>query len=116
MPFKMIDYQRKFKFVTTGDAPGGLPIADCILLGSARYVTVCPLCGMTHEVRRGQAIGDVFQPACIVKSTHPSVYAEWITKYPAALNYRHVTLKPRALITPLYDDAGTVEESETRAA
>jgi hypothetical protein len=88
MPLKYPDYQRAFTFEVNGD---GLPIGKVITLGCGRWLTVCPLCGCAHDVTTFR--GDVYTPNCILKITHPKVYAMWLERFPDAAKYSRVMLK-----------------------
>ena len=98
MPFKLPDEQKRYRWNLSAD---GLPVGKVERWGNIPYLLVCPLCGMLHEIRGGSTltIGE-FEPACIVKQTHKTVYAEWIAKYPQAADYRRVTLLAPPIQTP----------------
>lgn len=92
MPLKYPDYQREFKFQVDGD---GLPRAQVITLGQGRWLTVCPLCGCAHDVTSFR--GDVYEPTCLLRITHPKVYQAWHEKYPDAASHTRVKLESRQL-------------------
>jgi hypothetical protein len=87
MPLKYPDYQREFTFTVNGD---GVPIARVITLGQGRWLTVCPCCGCAHDVTTFK--GDVYEPKCILKVTHPKVYDAWLKRFPDAAQVKQVQL------------------------
>ena len=91
-PLKYPDYQREFTFQINGH---GLPVAQVITLGQGRWLTVCPCCGCAHDVMTHR--GDVCEPKCILKVTHPKVYAAWLERFPEASKYTRVELVSRPL-------------------
>lgn len=104
MPHEVKQYQPK-------QSTNGLPIADVIKLGQGLWIAVCPCCGMIHDVT-GKAHESTYEPKCIIRRTHPSVYRAWIAKYPEAVDYTRVTLKYRnPHIIPLADAPGAVEKA-----
>lgn len=88
MPFKIVEEQQKFTFEING---AGLPLAHVTRWGNGVWVECCPLCGMLHEVLKGQTAGE-FEPKCILKVTHPTVFAAWQQKHPDAIGKSMVML------------------------
>lgn len=90
---KIPDAQRAFKFTLEfGETPGALPVAEVVQWGNGLWVKVCPLCGLVHECRGGIPTDGIFKPQCIVKQLVPSVYKEWLEKYPQARDFDRVRL------------------------
>jgi hypothetical protein len=89
MPFKIVEAQKAFKFTVNG---AGLPIAHVERWGKGVWVKCCPLCGLLHEVLKGQTSGE-YEPRCIVRVTHPHVFAAWQKAHPEAAKYTRVMLK-----------------------
>ena len=87
MPFKFVNELKNFKWITTAS---GQPVGDVIHLGAGRWLTVCPLCGMTHDVT--SVSGDEYQPTCEIKVTHPTVFASWRHEYSDAAQHTIVYL------------------------
>src|SRR5437868_6607745 len=88
MPLKFVDYQARFNWQV--DAKG-LPVANVLTLGTGRWVTVCPLCGMAHDVTT--SAGDTYKPTCLLKRTHPTVYAGWLKAHPEAATHSTILLQ-----------------------
>jgi len=88
MPLKFVDYQAGFNWRVDAS---GLPIGQVLQLGAGRWVTVCPCCGMAHDVTGVQ--GDVYAPNCLLKRTHPTVYAKWVKTYPEAAKHTSILLQ-----------------------
>lgn len=103
MPYKIPDEQKAFTFTvlpgaallpSVGEADpqrgDGHPLAKVITLGGSRWIACCPCCGMIHDLQAHQ--GDVYEPQCIVRVTHPHVYQAWRAKYPDAVQHTRVQL------------------------
>jgi hypothetical protein len=93
MPFKIVEKQKRFTFTVNG---AGLPVAHVERWGAGVWLTCCPLCGMVHEVLKGQTSGE-FDPKCIVRTTHPHVFAAWQKAHPEAARYTRVLLELKPL-------------------
>ncbi len=103
MPFAIPTARDKFKWQLDGESPGGLPLANIIQLGNAAWIEVCPICSCIHELPASAQPGDMFKPVCLLKTLHPSVYQNWLKRFPDARNYTRVTLSARdeiRLLTP----------------
>lgn len=88
MPLKFPDYQKAY---TERFNANGLPVANVLQLGAGRWVTVCPLCGCGHDCTSIQ--GDVYTPKCLLKRTHPTVYAKWVKAHPLAAEHSSILLQ-----------------------
>jgi len=87
VPFKITTEQAAFTFTVNSD---GLPLAKVITLGGSRWIACCPCCGMIHDLMAHR--GDVYEPQCIVRVTHPHVYQAWQAKHVDAASHRRVRL------------------------
>lgn len=115
MPFYIVDERARFEFTLEPiEAPAALPVAPIVQWGAALYTRCCPLCGCCHEILKMPADG-IYQPRCIVKTTHPHVYAAWIEKYPDAANYTRVMLTGREAIR-IVETPARPAKRERRAA
>jgi hypothetical protein len=117
MPFKIIAEQKAFTFTLSEAA---LPVGKVERWGGIPYLLCCPLCGMLHEIRGGSTLtlGE-YEPACIVKQTHPAAYSRWLASFPMAADYKRVSLLAQRMqtpnIIPLPSQPGTVD-SDAKAA
>ena len=87
-PFSFVDPKEQFQWQVSEN---GSPIGDVRKLGTGLWLTCCPLCGRAHDVTSVQ--GDVYQPTCTLKATHPAVFAEWQQKYPDAALHTTIHLR-----------------------
>jgi hypothetical protein len=118
MPFKIEAEQKHFAFALS---PDGLPVGTVEKWGGIPYLLCCPLCGMLHQIIGGSAltIGE-YEPRCIIRQTHKTVYVDWVSKYPQAAQYTRVSLRQRAQdapnVIPLETPARTVKRTRRKAA
>lgn len=87
MPFKLPTEQSAFKFTVNG---AGQPVGECTLWGGIPYMLVYPCCGMLHQLALNTALGAIVAPNCIVRTTYPKVYTEWLKRCPEAAQHRQV--------------------------
>lgn len=113
MPFKVPDAQQRFRFTLS---PAELPVGKVERWGNGLWLIVCPLCGCLHDVTRLGDRATEYEPACIVRQTHPQVYRRWLVLHPLAADYTRVTLRMQTPnIIPLRSQPGTVGTSEKAA-
>lgn len=117
MPFKVVEAQKAFIFQTS---EAGIPLAHVTRWGNGVWVMCCPLCGMLHEVLKGQTAGE-FEPECIARVTHPTVFAAWQQKHPDAIGKSTVQLvsaaaRPAVTLTPKPDIAPAPRKRQRRKA
>lgn len=101
MPFYVKDYQQRTGWQI---GPDGLPVAECIQMGSVIYTAACPLCGCLHELR-GARDGMTVTPRCLVRefatghqipgaiAGWKTLYENWIATRPDAPAHTQVVVK-----------------------